>query len=108
MVMWALGYAFRRKWAKELPAIPEPDMRTLGLDMFRVKMSYIDGTPEGHRVLLLIIASWMATSVILYIEFLCSCIMRERESRHLSRSFVATFACFDQASRLPRPRERGV
>jgi hypothetical protein len=24
------------KWAKELPAIPDPEMRTLGLDMVRV------------------------------------------------------------------------
>jgi hypothetical protein len=29
-----LGYARRRQKAKTLPAIPEPEMRTLGADIF--------------------------------------------------------------------------
>ena len=34
IVILALGYALRREKAKTLPAMPEPDMRTLGEAMF--------------------------------------------------------------------------
>jgi len=70
MVMLALGYALRRKWAKELPAMPEPDMRTFGLDM--VTMKTCNGR-DGTVDLLLKAAYRMLTDTVsLYnIQLLC-------------------------------------
>lgn len=95
--------------------MPEPDMRTLGLDMLEM-CDGSEGTVDEQSVLLLRAAWRRANDTLLYIptcDVVCvhtynaNAEMRECESHHTShsRSFVATIACFDQASLLVRPRE---
>lgn len=69
MVMLALGYALRRKWAKELPAMPDPDMRTLGLDMLRVEMWDVSSSTVEEPSILLLATAWRTTKdAFLYIR----------------------------------------
>ena len=91
--------------------MPEPDMRTLGLDMSTVKTcDGSDWNVEGLGDLLLRAACWMANYTFLYIstcDHVCEMLMRECEGHHSLESFLpsflATLACFDQASLLVRP-----
>ena len=96
--------------------MPEPDMRTLGLDM----LGTCDGW-EGVGVDYVLRKSQISYCWELHVEWrtmhpfkymtcdpCCVMLMRECESHHCSGSFIATIACFDQASLLVRPRERGL